>query len=88
MGGGSKDPGDLPSWQAEGMTHLDLREVMESGELPYLRVMEALATKQAAERMCFHCLYVPLSLTMQLVEMGYAAETRRSGPEHWLLLVQ
>lgn len=77
----------IRSWQ-DGVTfHLDVREMLEQGEEPYVSIMECIHQLGPGEKLALHALFEPKPLMRQVDRMGYALAVQRVEPEHWLITI-
>ncbi len=75
------------SWQDGPIFHLDVRELLEQGEEPYIYIMDCIQQLERGEKLGLHALFEPTPLMRQVDRMGYAIDVQRVEPEHWLVTI-
>lgn len=63
--------------------HLDVREMLEQGGEPYAIIMECVQKLALRQRLVIHAIMEPRPLLLTLTRMGYVAEARHTGTDHW-----
>lgn len=77
----------IRSWREGPTFHLDVRQLLEQGEEPYIYIMDCIQQLEPGEKLALHALFEPKPLMRQVGRMGYAIAVQRVEPEHWLMTI-
>lgn len=78
----------LLSFRQEGAEcHLDVRELLDSGEEPFMYIMDCVEQVGPGDTLVIHALFEPLPLIQHVRRMGLTADSTHTDMEHWELRV-
>ena len=78
----------IKSWEEGNAFHLDVRKLLEEGGEPYAYIMECLHQLKPGGVLAVHALFEPQPMMLQAERLGYQTESRRVGPDHWVVEFQ
>ena len=75
------------TWSEGSAFHLDVRQLLEHGEEPYVAIMECVHQIAPGDTLVVHALFEPKPLMVQMTRMGFASRSERIAAEHWTLTI-
>ena len=77
----------INAWEEGNAFHLDVRQLLADGGLPYTSIMDCLHQLTSGATLVVHTLFEPKPLVRQLERLGYAPVARREAEDHWTVSI-